>query len=306
MSKSTDPTGFEELDEYIKHLRSKGRKETTLYNNRAILRSILSDLKDNGMGWKAADIGEDEIFWMEEFYADDHSEVSRQVYERMLSRFVNHFTGRDPAREADILHNDDTGSGNVYFITMDQFVELYRNGDRTDRLILILGAYMGLRRAEIAGIREEDIRDGQMIVRGKGHGKNGKVSKLDIPPRVMREISDYRQYKAEYSKGCTWTHLVEAPKMNSRMEPLSIAAIGKRMNNLKHVTGIEFSTHSLRRLFATTLYYEAGTDLITIKNLMRHCKYETTVSRYIAPLKKKEREASERLMSVFDEAFGEI
>lgn len=306
MSVSTDPTGFDELDEYIRFLRSRGRKETTLYNIRANLRRILSDLRDNGMGWRTEDIGEEEIFWMEDFYSDTHSEVTRCVYERTISRFVYHFTGRDPAKMADILHNDDTGSGNIYYINMDQFVTLYRTGDRTDKLILILGAFMGLRRAEMANIREEDIIDRKMIIRGKGHGKNGKISKLDIPDRVMEEIIEYRTYKAQYPKGFTGTHLIEAPKMNSTMAPLSVAAIGRRMNNLKCKTGIEFSTHSLRRLYATTLYYDAKADLVTIKNLMRHCKAETTVARYIAPMKKKEREATDGLTSVFNQALGEI
>lgn len=76
------------------------------------------------------------------------------------------------------------------------------------------------------------------------------------------------------------------------------------MNRLKRATGIEFTAHSLRRLYATTLYYDVGADLITIKGLMRHSKAETTITRYIAPMKKLENEAAKTLENVLVEALG--
>ena len=78
------------------------------------------------------------------------------------------------------------------------------------------------------------------------------------------------------------------------------------MARLADMLGIPFAPHSLRRLYATTLYYDAGCDLITVKNLMRHSKSSSTVERYIAPFKKSEREACEGLSRVLGEALGEL
>ena len=299
-------TDFEQLDEFIAYMREHGRRETTLDGYTINLNMLLRTLREGGHHWKAEEIDVDDIAWLNAILGERVTEGTRSQYLSMVSRFVIHFTGRDVKKQADILFNDDTRAENTPFITKEQFALLYKAGDPVDRIILVLGAYMGLRRMEMAGLREDDIRGEIMTVRGKGHGPNGKVVNMVIPQRVRLEIETFRRFKASYRFGCDGVHLIESGKRHRKLTGISPDAIDRRMNRLANRLGIDFAPHSLRRLYATTLYYDAGVDLITVKNLMRHSKSSSTVERYIAPFKQRERDAVSDLQEILGQALGEI
>ena len=297
-------TGFDDLNEYLEFLKIRGRRESTLHNYEVNLSMLLRTLKEGGRNHTAETIDDEDLLWLNNELGDV-SERSRKSYIRLVSLFVMHFTGIDQGKKMGVLYNDDGGT-HVYFITIEDFAELYKAGDEVDRLILVLGAFMGLRRMEIAGIREKDIEGNTMIIHGKGHGPQGKVSRVDIPPRVMQEIESFREWKREYRFGFEGEFLLESGQRHRRLSRMTPATIGRRMSKLKGITGIEFSPHSLRRLFATTMYYETGADIMTIKNLLRHSKYETTVARYIAPMRRLEKEAAVKVSAVYERALGEL
>ena len=301
---TTFDTGFKDLDDYLEWMLLRGRKPTSVKNYSIQCRALLRILKEGGRHYTADTIDDEDLLWLNG-QLGHLSEQTRKSYIRLVAQLVLHFTGIDQGKRMGVLFNDDTGRC-VHFITMEDFVTLYRAGEPVDRIVLILGAFMGLRRAEIAAIREDDINGSVMTVRGKGHGPQGKVAYVDIPDRVMTEIESFRKWKQEYRFGCEGEYLVESGKRHRRLSRMDPNSIGRRMCRLKEITGIEFSSHSLRRLYATTLYYDSQVDLITIKNLMRHAKYETTVSRYIAPMKKKEKEAIVKVSAVFEKALGEL
>jgi len=298
-------TEFEELDQYIDFLQRRGRKPGTIMNYDKNLRHVMRLLRDNGKHYLAAEVTEDDMAWLY-MTLTDIKECTRKGYLRLLSNLVEYFTGVNLLKRTALLFNDDSGEVNVHYITLEQFKTLYEEGDAHDRMILVLGAFMGLRRAEMAAILMEDIHGDTMLIRGKGHGPNGKLVEMRIPERVKAEIADYLTFKELYPMGYEGSHLIETGSRHHVLRPTDPQSIGHRMNDLKHETGIQFTTHSLRRLYATTLYYDVGADLITIKGLMRHSKAETTITRYIAPMKKKETEAANSLDNLLCNALGEV
>lgn len=59
--------------------------------------------------------------------------------------------------------------------------------DPTEKMILYLGAGLGLRREEIATIKLSDFKGNKIMVNGKGHGR-GKLVEKEAPQSVLRAI----------------------------------------------------------------------------------------------------------------------
>ena len=299
-------TEFEELDRYIDWLRTHGRKELTCHNYGRVLNSMLRDLKEAGRPYLMAEIREEDIFWLDAKLAETVCEGVRKQYMRRLGAMSINLINFDVVKQAGLMYNETMSGVNVHYIDKEQFQRLYAAAEPTTKMILVLGAYLGLRRAEMAKIKNADIRGNIITIHGKGHGPDGKIRRMKMPITVMAEIERYRAFKDGERWGHDDVYLLEGGNGRDRRHGLTPTSVGRKINELKRETGIEVSTHSLRRLFATTLYYDNKADLITIKNLMGHEKTETTVSRYIAPLKKLEDEAQNGLANVLDEALGII
>ena len=73
------------------------------------------------------------------------------------------------------------------------------------------------------------------------------------------------------------------------------------MKELGRCCGIEVTTHSLRRRYATTLYYEIAADLQTVKCLMRHSSVDTTLRCYIQANDTKARTAAREVSEMLRE-----
>lgn len=202
---------FKELDDYIDFLRSRGRKETTLFGYATNLNMILRTLKKGGRHWKVREIDEDDIQWLN-MNLTDRTESVRKYYIRLLSNMILYYTGVDVGKRAALLFNDDIGCRHVHYITKEQFQTLYARADETDRLILVLGTFMGLRRAEMANIRMTDIKGDKILIRGKGHGPDGKLVEMKMPERVRAEIDAYLEFKHNCKFGCEDVNLIEGYK----------------------------------------------------------------------------------------------
>lgn len=303
MQRKTKQIKSAEVRDYIQYLREHGRRETTLHNYGLNLDHVFDVLAEGGKHTSVYDMDADDVAYL--YVHLNLKECTIRDYIRLLSGMVIHYTGRDPGRQADILWNNSNDDVRRLFITLDQFKIAYHAADPTERMILVLGAYMGLRRMEIAGIRDSDITErGTMIVHGKGHGPQGKVCEMAIPEPVKREIAAYRMYKAGYKRKDDYLVQNVGPrKHGKRIDPTSL---GNKVHFLSQRVGIPFSTHSLRRLYATTLYYECDVKLEVIKNLMRHAKSTSVIDLYIAPSKRLEQAAQASVGAVLDAAVGQI
>lgn len=289
-----------EVGQYLDELIASGRKPNTVNAYKYAIGVCLWTLERDGRPTGAEDIRPEDIRHLWDNLGI--KETVRQSYLRIFAGFLIHETGRDVVKQADILHNREIRER--VFITFDDYSAMMAAADPTERMILVLGGMMGLRREEMTRIRDEDICDGMMTIHGKGHGQDGLVVKARIPEPVMAEIMAFREYKAGFRKNSGDGFLLQTPnraRTLTRVPPQRVshmvAALGKRV-------GIHATTHSLRRLYATVLYYKVEADINTIKNLMRHADVSTTLKCYIRASDESERKAIGRLADVMSSAFA--
>ena len=123
--------------------------------------------------------------------------------------------------------------------------------------MLLLAAYGGLRRAEIAALHHGDIVDGVMRV----HGKGGKVRTVPVHDRIASELPAGDGY---LFPGRDHGHL-------------SPGQVGRLMSD---ALGPGWTAHTLRHRFGTRLY--AGSrDILQAQSLLGHSSPATT-QRYVA------------------------
>ena len=279
-----------QTDEWLDHLREVNRKENTLHTHRNNVYRCLLFLYADNRSMDAHFIEVDDFHYL--WRVMPVKEGVRMAYLRSLSAMVEYHTGTGLLKRTQILRNRDMRDR--VFIRDDQLRRAFEVADPLQRLVLCLGAYMGLRRCEMHAIRDSDISDGVLTIHGKGHGTEGLVAYVQIPTPVLRAIEDYRV--SDYKRGVRKDdYLLQCRGRDGRIGHISISRISDCMTRLAKNTGIRMTTHSLRRYYATTLYYTAGTDLQTLRRLMRHADISTTLKCYIDAYDENALEASDRL-----------
>lgn len=232
------------------------------------------------VGWRLKDIGPEDLVAVR-MAATDLKESS--LHEAMKSLAIMlRSQGNDCYARAKMLWNDDTDHMRRTWIDMNEWKALWAAADPNQLVILALGGGMGLRRMEIANLTLSDIEGDIMTIHGKGHGPNGKEVRKQIPSSVLNIINEYLPYREELLR--MWGNLNEDTLLISNYrysgKPLGIEGVGSTMRKLSKETGIEMSTHTLRRFYATSLD-KIGTDLDTIRRMMRHSKVDTTLTHYL-------------------------
>ena len=177
-----------QAESYLATLRRNGRKESTIICYRNGLRQCFLCLTDDHRSIRPEDITVDDVQYLWKHLTV--KEEVRQGYLRNLAGYVMYYTGRDVVKQADILRNREVR--NRVFIDREEFTMLVNNADPFQRIILILGGMMGLRRVEMVRLTDDDIRDGYMVIHGKGHGEDGLVINAYMPSIVREEIERYR------------------------------------------------------------------------------------------------------------------
>lgn len=129
--------------------------------------------------------------------------------------------------------------------------------DHEQTLMLRLGAYAGLRRAEIAAVHAHDVQGNALIVLGKGD----KVRRVPIHP-VLREALD----------GLTGWAFPSTARPGKHVTADYVA------DRLSRCLPSPWTAHSLRHRFATAAY-NATKDLRAVQQLLGHARPETT-ARY--------------------------
>ncbi len=283
---------------FIAHLAQKGRRETTQRTYREALKSVFRTIIDSQ--GRVIDprmlVPEDFELLRQQMTVCDNS---KKLYLVVLGRFVEFLTGENPRPKADILWNDD--DRRRLFISPEEFKVMMMDSSPEERLVLALGAYMGLRRSEIARIRLCDIENGHLTVHGKGHGPLGKRARLFIPVQVRSAMEDYARVRSMIVSlsGSTDDHLLLRDTRTGRGRAMDSACIGAVVSRVSKRNGVRMTPHSLRRLFATSLW-QAGTDLNTIRIMMRHSNVNTTLGCYINVSDVSLEDARRRLASILD------
>jgi integrase/recombinase XerD len=139
-----------------------------------------------------------------------------------------------------------------------------------DRLVLVIGAYAGLRVSEIVELRVEhvDFEDGMLEVH---QGKGDKDRNVPMHQRIAWDLKVYLDGRREgwVFPAVRLSHGASG-HVTSRQVQRMILAAAARAQIVRHVT-----PHKLRHTFASNLLFE-GADLLEIKDLLGHSSVATT------------------------------
>jgi len=118
--------------------------------------------------------------------------------------------------------------------------------------IILLAVNTGLRKSELLNLRWRDIRDNEILVKGKGDKK-----RLVPLNQSAQEIIFKQPRRGEFIFDIPNRHL---PHLFRRTT-----------DRIKVITGLDFSLHDCRHFFATALL-EKGVDLVTIAEILGHSR----------------------------------
>jgi integrase/recombinase XerC len=132
-------------------------------------------------------------------------------------------------------------------------------------LMLVLGAYGGLRCSEIAGIDRSDILDDRTPPLLLVHGKGSKERLVPIGPVVAAAFERY---------GLPATGpLFVSRKGGGALTPHTV---GQVISEYLRASGVNATAHQLRHRFATALYEASGGDLLVTQQMLGHASPSTT------------------------------
>lgn len=146
-------------------------------------------------------------------------------------------------------------------ITTDQLGRLLASGiyART-RMMVLLAAYEGMRVHEIAKIRGEHLRGGNLTVVGKG----GRTDVLPVHEAVAHEAQRFPNIGLWF------------PRPSDRSLPVLANSVSNVLSKAMQRAGVPGTPHALRHWFGTHALRAAGGDLRVAQELMRHASPATT------------------------------
>lgn len=294
----SDSEFIDRLSEYIGFMVKWGYKDHTIKGRISANTVCYRKLKEIKGDFHLEEITAMDIRQLRDSYMGYAEGTIRQsLY--AFGWFLDHATGYNPCEDAKLMFN--SGTETRQFIFNEDWMKLYENADVMGRLILSLGATMGLRRKEILALRMEDIIDGKLRIHGKGTGVNGKVVIMEMSELVKKDLDDYLIVRSQIlSIVGDRTGGILLINMTKKYlgKSLQVRSFDTFLDNLQEKSGISFTSHCLRRFFCTTMN-DAGVDLDTIRRMMRHSSLETTLKCYMHADPRKMSEAVSKINNVF-------
>ena len=156
-----------------------------------------------------------------------------------------------------------------------KIIELFLTGFKTDggnvfrpnnqiALALQLQASLGLRIGDVLNLKVNNFKNGKMEIT---EDKTNKLQYREINPNVYNCIKDYA--------------IENNLSPVSKLFNVKIRAVQKQLKLITNYLGLEnISTHSFRKLYATTVYENNRHNLELVKELLNHTSIATT-QRYI-------------------------
>lgn len=276
----TDTEFAAALDSWIEDLEKWRYRPHTINSRVTVAITCYRKLKEAKGTFELRELDPHDILLLRDYLAG-YRESTVQNYLCTFGWFLKFAIGRNLYQEAHVWFNGIPIDRQ--FLTDEEFAMLYRAGGPLERLILSLGATMGIRMGEMLSIRLEDIHSGTMHLKGKGAGPDGKGMEVAISSMVLRDLKVYMEHRTEvvsrYGDRSTGILLVNESSRSLGM-PLERRAFQIVLDNLCEKADMRFVSHALRRMFAMKLV-DSGTDLDTTRRMMRHECLETTLKCYI-------------------------
>lgn len=127
--------------------------------------------------------------------------------------------------------------------------------------MVLLACYQGLRVAEVARMRGEDIDPSEGLLRVAGKG--GVIAELPLHPEIALAA-------LTMPRSGWWFRSALAPE-----RPIEGRTVTTHISNAMRRAGVAGVPHGLRHWHATALL-RGGTDIRTVQLLMRHASLATT------------------------------
>jgi integrase/recombinase XerC len=152
------------------------------------------------------------------------------------------------------------------------------------KALVVLMLTTGIRRAEVAGIRLDDLdlERRQLLVRGKG-------SKERVVPLAEQAVEAIRAYLA-HRVSTESRHLFVSARAGHRGRPIHprvVNAVFGRIVRKARLEGEGITPHKLRHTFATFLI-RTGADVRTVQELLGHSSLQTTATYLHSDTRTKE------------------
>ncbi len=142
---------------------------------------------------------------------------------------------------------------------------------RRDYAMVSLFYLTGIRRAEMAGLKLQDIdfRKKVLTVLGKG----SKVRVVPYGHNLETDIKEYIRTRGNFAGG--YEKAGAYLFLNYRREPLTVRSIDRIVKKYCSRLGKRVTPHMLRHSFATHML-ENGADILAIKEMLGHSSLATT------------------------------
>lgn len=171
-------------------------------------------------------------------------------------------------------------SGRRRWLTADQLEAVMTLAVGTERIVVALEGFQGLRRIEVMRARLCDLsltsNPPTMGIRGKGHGDT--VSRVvPLASRVLMELGSYLPTRAMWAvEGSDSPYLLVHKGTDGKLHPYKEATpIDRMVRRAGDRIGIKLSNHDLRRTFGRVLR-NLGADLMEVRDLYGHASVEMT------------------------------
>ena len=269
-------------DEYCEVLVRRGRKESTAKDVRNALRRCSEWLAARGVT-DPEEVTPEDVAQLAQGLAGKES--TRKQVVSGFAGYMRWATGRDVVAQARLLWNPPSGESRTW-ITAEEYRRMMESSQPRDRLVLALGATMGLRCSEMCGLSLEDVEGGVVRIGGKGHGPDGKAVEKDMTEAVRKELGAYLAVRPDSPS--------DALLLSVRGNPLGRSDVYNVVHGVGREHGLDVSPHTLRRLYATTVA-DAGVPLETIARMMRHESPETTLRCYLKADPRRMRDAAAKV-----------
>jgi site-specific recombinase XerD len=146
---------------------------------------------------------------------------------------------------------------------------VYRAGKPRDIAMFELLSNAGLRVGELCALRVGDVylseRKGKVTVR---RGKGNKYREVPLNIETRKALAAYLSTRPGADP--------DDPLLVGQRGAMTPSGVWRALQSYAREAGVAVSPHVLRHTFATRLLRKAGTDLVTVKELLGHEKLETT------------------------------
>lgn len=250
-------TGTEVVEAWVASMRSRKRRlmsERTIGSRRGTLLRLVTDLDPRTVEPEQVEA------WLE---ALDVNENSRATYWAQLKVFFTwmHGTGRradDPTSTVEPFPAVKGDPRPLSEPEMERLLAVVQDPRRfRTRAYVLLGGFAGLRVHEIAKVRSEDIKDGQIEVVGKGR----HVGHVPLHP-VVSELAEKMP-----PAGWWFPSATQAGHVNR-------VSVGAAIKRALLDARVDATPHALRHYYGTSVL--ATSDIFTAQKALRHQAMSST------------------------------